>query len=48
MKRALGEKDYVTELSGLAEVHRQAEAAAGDVDWDSESGGDEDGDGELL
>lgn len=48
IKRALTEKDYVTELSGLAEVQRQAEAAAGDVDWDSEGAGEEEGDGELL
>lgn len=49
VKRALTEKDYVAELSGLAEVQRAAEAAAGDVDWDSEdegSGGD--GEGVML
>ena len=39
----------MTELSGLAEVHRQAEAAANDVDWDSEPGmEEEEGEGELL
>ncbi|RDW58064.1 hypothetical protein BP6252_13475 [Coleophoma cylindrospora] len=48
IKRALTEKDYVTELSGLAEVQRQAEAAADDVEWDSEDAGEEEGDGELL
>ena len=49
IKRALTEKDYVTELSGLAEVHRQAEAAADNVDWDSEPGmEDEEGEGELI
>lgn len=48
IKRALTEKDYVTELSGLAEVQRMAEAAAGDVEWDSGDGGEEEGDGELL
>ena len=50
VKRALTEKDYVSELSGLAEVQRQGEAAANDVDWDSEpemEDGDE-GEGELL
>jgi ubiquitin-like modifier-activating enzyme ATG7 len=36
LKRALSEKDYVTELSGLAEVQRGAEKAANDVEWDSE------------
>lgn len=48
IKRALTEKDYVSELSGLAEVQRLAEAAANDVEWDSEEGGEEEGDGELL
>ncbi|KAL5322086.1 hypothetical protein ACEPPN_010055 [Leptodophora sp. 'Broadleaf-Isolate-01'] len=49
IKRALTEKDYITELSGLAEVQRQAEAAAGDIDWDSEPNGmDDDEEGELL
>ncbi|CZT12377.1 related to APG7 (component of the autophagic system) [Rhynchosporium agropyri] len=49
IKRALTEKDYITELSGLAEVQRRAEEAAGDVDWDSEEGGmDDEGEGELL
>jgi ubiquitin-like modifier-activating enzyme ATG7 len=49
IKRALTEKDYVTELSGLAEVQRAAEAAANDVEWDSEPGmEDEEGEGELL
>jgi ubiquitin-like modifier-activating enzyme ATG7 len=48
IKRALTEKDYITELSGLAEVQRQAEAAAGDIDWDSEPGMEDEGEGELL
>ena len=49
IKRALTDKDYVTELSGLAEVHRQAEAAADNLEWDSESGmEEEEGEGELL
>ncbi|KAF4124315.1 ubiquitin-like modifier-activating enzyme ATG7 [Geosmithia morbida] len=46
VKRALREKDYVAELSGLAEVQRRAEEMAGDVDWDEE--GLEDGEGELV
>ncbi|TAQ86330.1 hypothetical protein B7494_g5344 [Chlorociboria aeruginascens] len=48
IKRALTEKDYVTELSGLAEVQRQAEAAANDLEWDSEGGIEDEGEGELL
>ncbi|PQE28323.1 ubiquitin-like modifier-activating enzyme atg-7 protein [Rutstroemia sp. NJR-2017a WRK4] len=44
IKRALTEKDYITELSGLAEVQRKAEEAANNLDWDSEEGGMEDDD----
>lgn len=48
IKRALTEKDYISELSGLAQVQRDAEAAA--VDWDSEPGmsNEEEDEGELL
>ena len=48
VKRALTEKDYVTELSGLAEVQRMAEAAAADVDWESEGEDGDDGAGEPV
>lgn len=49
VKRALSEKDYVAELSGLAEVQRQAELAANDVEWMSEEDvANEEGDGEML
>ncbi|KAG9238437.1 autophagy-related protein-like protein 7 [Amylocarpus encephaloides] len=49
VKKALTNQNYVTELSGLAEVQRIAEAAAENVDWDSESEISEDeGEGELL
>ncbi|RYP18947.1 hypothetical protein DL765_003625 [Monosporascus sp. GIB2] len=52
VKRALDDKDYVAELSGLAEVQRRAEAMADDVDWDDEeeagSQGDGDDEGVLL
>lgn len=48
IKRALSEKDYISELSGLAEVQRQAEAAANDVEWDSGDEDMEEGEGELL
>ncbi|KAJ8116569.1 hypothetical protein ONZ43_g4414 [Nemania bipapillata] len=49
VKRALEDKDYVAELSGLAEVQRKAEALAGDVDWeeDETAHGDDD-EGILL
>ncbi|KAK7431741.1 Autophagy protein 7 [Neonectria magnoliae] len=48
VKQALQEKDYVLELSGLAEVQRRAEEMAKDVDWDEEDGLAEDGEGELI
>jgi ubiquitin-like modifier-activating enzyme ATG7 len=47
VKRALMEKDYVTELSGLAEVQRQAEKMTADLEW-SDDEGVEEGDGELI
>lgn len=48
IKRALTESNYVSELSGLADVQRAADAAADDVDWDSEDGDGDEGEGELL
>jgi ubiquitin-like modifier-activating enzyme ATG7 len=51
VKRSLSDKDYVTELSGLAEVQRTAEKAANDVEWDSDgnnAGDIDDGEGVLL
>jgi len=45
VKRALSEKGWVEEISGLAEVQRKAEELDGDVDWEED---DEEGDGELL
>lgn len=51
LKRALQEKDYVAELSGLAEVQRRAEELSGELDWDEEDegvAGNDDGEGELL
>ena len=49
VKRALNEKGYVEELSGLAEVHRQAEKVAADVGWEEEDGSQiEDEEGELI
>lgn len=51
VKEALNSRDYVAELSGLAEVQRKAEAASGDVDWsenEDELDGEDEGDGVLL
>jgi ubiquitin-like modifier-activating enzyme ATG7 len=44
VKKALGERGWVEEVSGLAEVQKKAEEMEADVDWEE----DEDGDGELL
>ncbi|OCK73570.1 hypothetical protein K432DRAFT_312517, partial [Lepidopterella palustris CBS 459.81] len=50
VKRALNERGWVEEVSGLAEVQRRAEEAAkGDgLDWDEEGDFEEEGEGELL
>jgi len=47
VKKAINEKGWVEEISGLAEVQRRAEAAMEAEDW-SEAEGDDDGDGELI
>ena len=48
--RALNEQGYVEELSGLAEVQRQANEAENDLDWDADEGDEviDDDEGELL
>ncbi|KAJ9640823.1 Autophagy protein 7 [Knufia peltigerae] len=48
--KALNEKDYVEELSGLKEVQRAAEAAAADMEFseDDEMAGGDDDEGELI
>lgn len=52
VKEALNNRDYVAEVSGLAEVQRRAEAMAADVEWSEEEEADGDagdeGDGVLL
>ena len=50
VKKALGSREYVAELSGLAEVQRQAEAASADVEWseEDEDVGEEDGEGVMI
>jgi ubiquitin-like modifier-activating enzyme ATG7 len=47
VKKALMEKDYVAELSGLAEVQRKAEEMAAELEL-SDDEAIEDGDGELI
>jgi len=55
VREALSDRDYVAQVSGLAEVQRRAEAAAADVEWSEEEdgdglagAGDDEGDGVLL
>ncbi|KAH7119106.1 autophagy-related protein 7 [Dendryphion nanum] len=48
VQRALNEKGWVEEVSGLAEVQRKADAAAEELDWDSEGELEEEGEGELI
>ncbi|KAK5117198.1 hypothetical protein LTR85_008966 [Meristemomyces frigidus] len=48
VKKAVNERGYVEEVSGLAEVQRRAEEADGTIEeWSDEEGGEE-GEGELL
>lgn len=49
VKRAVNERGWVEEVSGLAEVQRQAERMMeeGGVEW-VESGDEEEGEGELI
>ncbi|KAI9848430.1 MAG: Autophagy protein 7 [Sclerophora amabilis] len=51
VKRALNERGYVEDLSGLTEVQRQAEKAAADIEWDDEEGGilgEEEDEGQMI
>ncbi|KAK3301260.1 uncharacterized protein B0H64DRAFT_383069 [Chaetomium fimeti] len=49
VKKALSDRNYVAELSGLAEVQRQAEAAAAEVEWsEDEDLAEEEGEGVIL
>ncbi|EKG21124.1 hypothetical protein MPH_01543 [Macrophomina phaseolina MS6] len=48
VKRALNEKGWVEEVSGLKEVQRRAEEMAEEVEWDEEDGDDGSGEGELI
>ncbi|OAG03406.1 autophagy-related protein 7 [Paraphaeosphaeria sporulosa] len=49
VQKALNEKGWVEEMSGLAEVQRKADEAAAEVDWDEEGGEfGEEGEGELI
>lgn len=47
VKKALEEKNYVAELSGLAEVQRRAAELDDQLDWDEDEAAAE-GDGDLL
>ncbi|KAF2195627.1 autophagy-related protein 7 [Zopfia rhizophila CBS 207.26] len=49
VQRALNEKGWVEEVSGLAEVQRKADAAAAELEWDDEGElGEEEGEGEMI
>lgn len=49
VRRALNERGWVEEVSGLAEVQRRAEEAAEGLEWDDEGElSAEEGDGELI
>ncbi|XPS69050.1 dCMP deaminase [Ascochyta lentis] len=48
VQRALNEKGWVEEMSGLKEVQRRADEAAGDLEWDSDEGGGMEDEGELV
>ncbi|KAK7719191.1 Autophagy protein 7 [Botryosphaeria dothidea] len=48
VKRALNEKGWVEEVSGLKEVQRRAEEMAEEVEWDEDEGDDGSGEGELI
>lgn len=48
VQRALNERGWVEEMSGLKEVQRLADEAAADVDWEEEDEGGLDDEGEML
>lgn len=50
VQKALNEKGWVEEMSGLAEVQKKADEAAAELEWDDEEGelGEEEGEGELI
>ncbi len=48
VKKALEDREYVTELSGLAELQRKAEALAEDLDYSDEDDAGDDGEPVLL
>ncbi|KAL8794712.1 MAG: hypothetical protein Q9195_002787 [Heterodermia aff. obscurata] len=48
VKKAINERCYVEELSGLAEVQREAEKAMANVEWSDDGDKIDDGDGELI
>ncbi|KAF1809323.1 ubiquitin activating E1 enzyme-like protein [Eremomyces bilateralis CBS 781.70] len=49
VRRAVNEKGFVEELCGLAQVHREAEAADAMVEWEDDEDGEElNAEGELL
>ncbi|CAD6592247.1 MAG: Autophagy protein 7 [Alectoria sarmentosa] len=48
VRKALNEKGFVEDLSGLAEVQRSAEKALAEMEWSDEGGTEEEGEGETI
>jgi len=48
VRKALGDREYVAELSGLAEVQRRAEAMADELDLSDDEGVEDDGEAVLI
>lgn len=48
VKRALNEKGWVEEISGLKEVQRRAEEMAEEIEWDDDGEDNGSGEGELI
>ena len=48
VEKALNQKGYVEDLSGLTEVQKAADAAAAEIEWDESGGEEEEGDGEII
>ena len=48
VQKALNERGWVEEMSGLKEVQRRADEAAADVEWDEGDEGGIDEEGEML
>jgi len=48
VKKALEDREYVAELSGLADIQRRAEALADDLDFSDDEGAEDDGEAVMI